>query len=411
MSDGRWAAAVSVGYKTNADGQVVRARKVLTATNRYDVAEKLKKLLRDQQQGINIAPERWTVSAFLDDWLKSLESDVSPITYGSYADAIRLHIVPVLGKIELARLTAPHVEGLKRTLLEKVVTRGPGIKKPVKSEPPAAPRYLSGASVKYCLLVLRMALDRGVKLDLIPRNVALLVDFPKVVHTEIQPYSPEEAQRFLEAAKSHRLGPLFTAAMALGLRKGETLGLQWPAVDLERGTLAVRASLQRVRLPGAKKSELILKDPKRRGSRRTLNLPQAVLSELLRHRERQEQERLFAGSRWQDTGYVFTTQIGTPLEPRNLSRAFDAIVRLAKLPRVRIHDLRHTAATLLLAQGVHPRVVMELLGHSQIAVTMNTYSHVIPALQKEAADRMDAALTPSPVANAVANGASSGRPN
>ncbi|MBZ5727443.1 MAG: site-specific integrase [Acidobacteriia bacterium] len=253
-----------------------------------------------------------------------------------------------------------------------------------------------------------MALDRACKLDLVPRNVAMLVDFPKTEHAEIRPYTPEEAQKFLEAAKGHRLGVLFSTALALGLRKGEALALQWPAIDFERGTLSVRLALQRVKMPGEERGKLLLKEPKR-SSRRTLNLPQVILSGLVEQRQRQEQARILAGSRWRESGFVFTTGIGTPLGPGNLRRAFSEILLAADLPRCRIHDLRHTAATLLLAQGVHPRVVMELLGHSQIAVTMNTYSHVVPALQKDAAEKMNAILTP--VANAVANSAPAVKPN
>ncbi len=155
-------------------------------------------------------------------------------------------------------------------------------------------------------------------------------------------------------------------------------------------------------MPGEEKGRLILREPKR-SSRRTINLPQVCLSALLAHRSQQEAEQLLAGSRWKDSDFVFTTGIGTPLEPRNLQRAFDQIVAIAGLPTVRIHDLRHTAATLLLTQGVHPRLVMELLGHSGIAVTMNTYSHVVPALRKETANQMDAILNPrEPVATTVA---------
>jgi integrase len=252
-----------------------------------------------------------------------------------------------------------------------------------------------------------MALDRACKLDLVPRNAGLLVNFPKAEPREIAPYTPEQAQKLIEAAKQHRLGAFFTVAVALGLRKGEALALQWPAIDLERGTLAVRLALQRIKMPGDEKGQLILKEPKR-SSRRTINLPQVCLSALIEHRARQEQERIIAGSRWKDAGFVFTTGIGTPLEPRNLERDYRQILESAGLPYVRIHDLRHTAATLLLTQGVHSRVVMELLGHSQIAVTMNLYSHVVPSLRKEAAEQMDAALKPTepvatPVAMSVAN--------
>jgi integrase len=198
--------------------------------------------------------------------------------------------------------------------------------------------------------------------------------------------------------KDHHLGALFSVALAVGLRKGEALALKWPDVDFERRTLSVQLTIQRIKMPGEKKGKLILKEPKR-SSRRTINLPQVCLSALARHRLHQDQERALAGTRWRELDFVFASTIGTPLEPRNLERAHVQILGMAELPHSRIHDLRHTAATLLLTQGVHPRVVMELPGHSQIAVTMNTYSHVVPALRKEAANQMDAILRPTdPVA-------------
>jgi integrase len=403
MQDGRWRAAVSLGWETDpGTGKKLWKRHIITKSTRHEVAEELKKKLRDQQRGINIDPERKTVAEFLKSWLESVKHDVSPATYVSYEGTVRLHLIPALGAILLTKLQPDHIHRLKEAKLDEVVTKGPGVKK-ASPNAPVPPRYLSARTVQYCLMVLRMALKQACKLDLVPRNVAMLVDFPKSETAEIRPYTPEEAQRFLEAAKGHRLGALFSAALALALRKGEALGLQWSAIDLERGTLSVRVTLQRIKMPGAKKGQLLLKEPKR-SSRRTLNLPQVILSELVEHQRRQEKERQFAGSRWKDTGFVFTSSIGTPLEPRNLERAYSEILAAAKLPRVRIHDLRHTAATLLLTQGVHPRVVMELLGHSQIAVTMNTYSHVVPALRKDAADRMDAILkpAPNPVATRVA---------
>jgi integrase len=240
------------------------------------------------------------------------------------------------------------------------------------------------------------------KLDLVPRNVALLVDFPKLEQSEIEPFTAEQATKFIEATKGHRLGALFSVALAIGLRKGEALGLRWSAIDLERGTLSVRVALQRLKMPGDEKGCLLLREPKR-SSRRTINLPRVCVSALIEHRALQEQERRLAGTtRWQESDYVFTSGIGTPMEPRNLERAYGEILSLAGLHHVRIHDLRHTAATLLLIQGVHPRVVMELLGHNQIAVTMK-YSHMVPALRKEAAEQMDAILrTPEPVATTVA---------
>jgi integrase len=397
MQDGRWRAAVSIGK--DADGKP--KRKVFTAATRREVADEMTKALRDQHHGINIAPGKETVAQFLNDWLKTIKSDVAPATYVSYEGVVRLHLIPALGDLRLSKLGVQHVQRLKEETTHAVVKVGPRVKKLVEGQPAPAPRHLSSTTVKYCLVVLRMALDHACKLDLVPRNVALLVDFPKLEQSEIEPFTAEQAMKFIEATKGHRLGALFSVALAIGLRKGEALGLKWSAIDFERGTLAVRFALQRLKMPGDEKGRLLLREPKR-SSRRTINLPRVCVSALLEHRTLQEQERRLAGTRWHESDYVFTSGIGTPVEPRNLERAYLEILSLAGLHHVRIHDLRHTAATLLLIQGVHPRVVMELLGHSQIAVTMK-YSHMVPALRKEAAEQMDAVLkTPEPVATAVA---------
>ena len=234
--------------------------------------------------------------------------------------------------------------------------------------------------------VLRRALGQALKWGLVARNVATLVDPPRVQRREVQPLGPDQARAILAAVQGDRLEALYSVALAVGLRRGEALGLRWTDVEFDAGALAVRAALQRVN------GKLQLVQPKTARSRRTIALPQSVIVALHRHRVRQLQERLLAGQRWHDTGFVFTTTLGTPLDPRNVYRHFQRALDKAGLPRKRFPDLRHTCATLLLAQGVHPRVVMDILGHSQIALTMDTYSHVIPALQREAAGRMDALL-------------------
>ncbi len=175
-------------------------------------------------------------------------------------------------------------------------------------------------------------------------------------------------------------------ALAVGLRKGEALGLRWQDVNLDAGTLKVRVALQLIY------GKLQLVQPKTARSRRTLALPQSSVVALRAHRARQLEERLLAGPRWKDSGLVFPSSVGTPMNPRNLNRHFERVLNKTGLPRKRFHDLRHTCATPLLAQDVHPRVVMEILGHSQISLTMDTYAHFVPSLQREAADRMDTLL-------------------
>jgi integrase len=215
----------------------------------------------------------------------------------------------------------------------------------------------------------------------------MLVDAPRVRRSEVKPFTPEQARKFLEAARQDRLEGLYAVAM-LGLRQGEILGLRWTDIDLATATLTVQQSLQRV---GGKLSVV---DTKTDRSRRSVRLPQVTATALVRHQMRQEQERQLAGTRWKDTGFVFTTTVGTPMDGPTVTHRFQALLKKVGLPHMRFHDLRHTCATLLLAQGVHPRIVMEILGHSQISITMNLYSHVIPAMQQEVAARLDAILAP-----------------
>jgi integrase len=279
---------------------------------------------------------------------------------------VRTHILPGLGSQPLVKLTPQQLEAFFNQ------KRMAG---------------LSSQTVQHLRTILRAALNDAVKWNLVPRNVAVLVDGPRVPHHDIQPLTPEEARRLLEAVATHRLGALFSVALAVGLRQGEALGLRWEDVDLEAGTLTVRKTLQRI------DGEFELVEPKTVRSRRTIALPRAAVDALRRHRARQMEERSMAGSMWQDHwGLVFTTASGRPLQGTNVTRTFQQLLARAGLRRQRFHDLRHSCASLLLAQGVHPRVVMETLGHSQIGLTMNTYSHVLPPLQREAAARMDEVL-------------------
>jgi integrase len=189
-------------------------------------------------------------------------------------------------------------------------------------------------------------------------------------------------------ARGERLYALYAVAIGVGLRRSEALGLSWEDVDPMAGTVRVRSTLHRVG------GRLQLLPPKTRQSRRTVRLPDVCMAALVEHKKRQDAERELAGSLWREHGLVFTTRFGTPVEPTNVNRWFRELCERAGLPKVRLHDLRHTCASLLLAQGVAPRVVMEILGHSAIALTMNTYSHVLPVLEREAADRMNDLLEP-----------------
>lgn len=307
-----------------------------------------------------------TVAEFLRSWLEtSVKPRVRPLTYAGYKVNVEKHLVPTLGKIRLDQLTPLHVQ----EMMNQRLATG-----------------LSSKSVAYIHQVLRTALGLAVRWDLVARNVARLVDRPRVQRKPINPLTPDEARRFLAAIRGHRLEALFSVALALGLRQGEALGLRWQDIDFSAGTLRVSHQLQRI------DTKLTLVPPKTERSRRTLVMPAMITERLHEHEKRQVAEKLWAGSKWQENGLVFANRAGGPTQARHAIRQFHDALAQAGLRRVRFHDLRHSCATLLLVQGVSPRVVMEVLGHSEIALTMNAYSHVVPELQLEAAQRMQAIL-------------------
>jgi integrase len=360
-ADGRWVGAVHLGYD---DGR--RRRRVVYGKTRRDVQESMTRALRDHQAGLQVQTDgRETVQHYLERWLDATRPSVRPSTHARYANILRTHAIPALGRTPLTRLSAPQVQAMLNAELQAGL----------------APR-----TVHHLRAVLRRALGQAVRWGLVPVNVAALTDPPRVPRVEPRWLTPEEARRFLEAARNDRLYALYAVALAVGLRSGEALGLRWSDVNLDDGTLSVRHALQRV------DGRLVLVEPKTPRSRRTLALPATAQLALRGHRARQDAERQLAGSRWQEHDLVFTSTIGTPLDGTAVTKRFQRLLASAGLPHQRLHDLRHACASLLLAQGVHPRVVMELLGHSQIGLTLNTYSHVLPQLGRDAADRMEAVL-------------------
>ena len=223
--------------------------------------------------------------------------------------------------------------------------------------------------------------------ELFSRNAAALVDPPSVPCPEFRALTPQEARRFLDAVKGDRLEALYAVAVALGLRQGEALGLTW--VELDRGELRVRRTL--VKLNG---QLYRLSEPKTKRSRRTLPMTPSLVAQLRAHRNRRRIGRLAAGERWQgeEWGLIFCTTLGGPLSKSTVIKQLKIHLQAAGLPDMRYHDLRHCCASLLVAQGVHPRMVMEILGHSTIVLTMNTYSHVMPSAQRDAALLIESAI-------------------
>jgi integrase len=368
LPDGRWQGRADLGR----DAQGRRLRPTFTGA-RQQVQREMGRAIRDREAGLAAASGRLTVGAYLDQWLEqAARPRLRARTVAGYVAIVRKHLAPALGRVPLSKLTAAQVQAV----LNGLTAAG------------AAPQ-----TVRNVHAVLRRALAQGVRWGMVSRNVASLVDVPSARAYDVRALDVDDARAVLDAVRGDRLEPLVTVALATGLRQGEALALRWADVDLDAGQLAVRHSLHRAG------GQVVLAEPKTRRSRRAVTLPAFAVTALRRQRDWfQAQDRLLAGDSWQDGGYVFTTRIGTPMHGADVTRRLQALLAAADLPRMRFHDLRHGAATLLLAQGVHPRVVMETLGHSTIAVTMNVYSHVVPALQREAADRLDAILGQTEVA-------------
>ena len=338
-------------------------RTYVSGRSREDVRRKLDEVQSSRDAGTFSDGGGLSLGAYLDQWLDQVvKPSVRPWTYLGYEVNVRLHIKPSLGNRPLDRVTPMDVQGL----MNRKTREG-----------------LSPKSVRHIRATLRAALNQAIKWDLLTRNAATRVEPPRLVPYEIRPFTPEEARQFLDHIRGDRLEALYSVALTMGLRQGEALGLRWRDIDLDRGHLRVTNQLQRV------DSRLVLVEPKTRGSRRTIVMPASIGVALRVHRQRQLLERDRAGKSWTDEELVFSTPSGGPLEGTTVTRRFHELLDQAGLPQRRFHDLRHSCATLLLVQGVSPKVVQELLGHSDIAMTMNTYSHVIPELRRDAADRMD----------------------
>ncbi|MFF2273572.1 tyrosine-type recombinase/integrase [Agromyces sp. NPDC058136] len=360
--DGRW---VGSTYVLRPDG--ARQRKEVYGRTRSEVNSKLRELITNTERGVPMAGKSWTVGAYAEHWLANGVSALRPATQSNYAWVLRKYVVPTVGDIRLERLTPAHVRKLHGAVLSM------------------------GVSVRTTQLahaVLRSMLAEAVREELITRNVGTLVRQPKLEKVEQLAWSPEEAARFGLASKPHRLHALFELAYSVGLRRGELLGLRWSDVDLETNMIHVRQTMQRL---GAGHGR-VFGPPKTARSRRSVPIPVGIARSLRAHRAAQAAE-LRGSNRSNPLDLVFTTSLGTPIEPSNLRRDFETLISAAGVPRIRFHDLRHTCASLLFAKGVPPRVVMDLLGHSTMSITTDLYAHVMPTALAEAASAMDDLLS------------------
>ncbi|MDQ0843349.1 site-specific integrase [Streptomyces sp. V1I6] len=361
--DGRYQAAV---YVLQPDG--TRARKFAYGKTWAECDAKRRELLDKVDQGVPVPTRSARLSEWLPYWLDNVIRPRRKLsTYDKYEAHVRLYLVPMIGSKRLESLGTADV----RRFLVQLENR------------------TTAATAKESHRVLRTALTAACREELVTRNVASLVEPPRAKSRELSPWSLDETLDFLAAARKDPLYAAFVLAIAMGLRRGEIVGLRWVDVDLDKRVLYVRQQTQR------RRGVLYNDDPKGR-RRRAVPLPAMCIAPLRWHRMRQTAAKLRAGESWDEGGYVFATRNGRPVEPRNVYRSFTRVAESAGLRVIRLHDARHGCATLLTAAGVAPRVVMEILGHSQISITMDVYTHVVQDTQREAISHMDRLLKRRP---------------
>ena len=368
-----WAVVVEVGRDPNTGKRV---RKWHSGYRTKRDAERARiEILSRLDHGTYVSPDRRTVGSYLEgDWLPAVKARLKASTWDSYSRNIRLHISPKLGPIPLQALTATSLNEFYASLISEGRRDGNG------GLAPKTVRYLHG--------IIRKALADAARWNLLQRNVADQADPPAIRSTapEMTTWTADELTRFLDFVSNDRLYAAWVIAATTGLRRGELLGLRWIDIDLDASRLSVQQTLVSVAY------EPRFSVPKTARSRRSVSLDATTVAALRAHRRRQLEERMSWGQAYKDSGLVVTREDGTLVHPDRFTQIFDKHVKHSGQPRIRLHDLRHTHATLALAAGVHPKVVSERLGHATVAFTLDVYSHAVPALQEDAADRVAALI-------------------
>lgn len=339
---------------------------------RRDAERERTRLLHELETGVYVEPTKLTVAGYLERWLGDYASrKVGAKTYERYAEIVRNQLTPALGCVALRKLQPLHIQECYSWLLRQGRRDGNG--------------GLSARTVLHCHRLLRTALQQAVKWQLVPRNAADAAEPPTPERKEMQALDEAHTVWLFEAARGTRLyGPiLFTATT--GVRRGEVLGVQWADMDLDCGTVSIRRSVQQTRQGG-----VVFKVPKN-NKPRVIDMPALLVEALREHRADQQRSQALQGDAWEDRGLVFPREDGSIWKPEQFSDAYFAFTRKIGV-RVRFHDLRHSHASQLLRQGVPVKVVSERLGHSDVTITLNLYAHVLPGMQKEAAQKIDSAL-------------------
>ncbi len=354
-SDGRWVGSLSLPDGT---------RKVFYGKKQSEVIAKLDEAANDLRRGMLAVGSTTTLQEYLENWLENVHKPTIRLsTYLNYRKLLNNYLVPGLGKVKLQKLTPQQVQ----VFYSQKMSDG-----------------LAPKTVNNIHGVLHKALDNAVKWNILSRNVCDAVTPPRIPRKEKNVLTKQQAHTLLEEVRTHRLEALLTLAITTGMREGELLALHWQDMNFEDCSLQVKRAVSYLKGYGYIESE-----PKTAKGRRMIKLPVFVVAILRRHKAQQEEQRREVGSAWIEKDLMFTNAQGYFYSASTLRKVFRRFLVSIGLPHMRFHDLRHSAATILLAMNVHPKVVQEILGHSQIAMTLDVYSHALPSMQEEVTKQWD----------------------
>ncbi|MDN9011061.1 site-specific integrase [Brevibacillus laterosporus] len=358
----KWSFAISLGVDPETG-----KRKQITKSGfktKKEAEAACAEMITKYENGDLTISKKQSLGSYLEFWLENYaKNKLRSSTYANHEIAVNSRIKPVLGAVDLDKLTPIKVTKYLSDLQKE---------------------NLSADYIKYLHSVLKKALNQAVKWQLISKNVMDNVDPPRLEQKEIVTWSPEQANEFLDYARKDKYFIAFVLAIYTGMRRGEILGLRWKDVDFEQAKISIQQTLYRPAKQG-----ITFQEPKTKSAKRRISIPNFVIDELKAHKVRQNKNKLQYGEGYQDFDLIVAYDDGRPQDPRNLLRHYERLIKGCELPPIRFHDLRHTHATMLLQLGEHPKVVSERLGHSRVGITMDVYSHVMPDMQKDAADNFE----------------------
>jgi integrase len=371
-SKGSWAIVIDVGR--DAETGKRRQRWHTVKGTKKDAERALRQILYSMETGNYIEPNRITVGEWLNQWCEGYVAIHTTVrTQESYRSIVKHHLMPAFGNTGLAQLQPQQIQRYYARALAGGRADGTG--------------GLSARSVLYHHRILKEALKHAVKMGLVARNVAEAVDPPRAERVTMNILSPEEIPAFLDAATETPYYMFYSTLLYMGFRRGEGLALKWRHVDLLGMEVQVVETAFKLN-----DGTYVFKEPKTAHSRRSVAIPPSLAVLLRQHKEDQREQRSQLGRPLSENDLVFSRPDGSPLDPNHVTRTFPKIAKKLGLPHIRLHDLRHTHATLMLKAGVHPKIVSERLGHANIGITLDIYSHVLPGLQEAAAERFDKML-------------------